>query len=114
MNCTNHMIYSLKIYTEILRNEKNKAFDLLDAITKSGALPLKCAEFHLLIATAHSFPQSIMCALARDNIDIVTSMNRTVMIAAATVLGVPVSELLTERARAEMQSELADLLTALG
>jgi hypothetical protein len=47
---------------EILRgpeldSEKKKAFDLLDALSKSGGVPLQFTDFHVLIVATHCFDE---------------------------------------------------------
>ena len=36
-------------------DEKNKAFDLLDALSKSGSISLDAVELHIVIASTHCF-----------------------------------------------------------
>lgn len=43
-----------------IQSEKNKAFDLLDAISRSGTLPIDCSEFHIVIAISHCFENDVM------------------------------------------------------
>jgi hypothetical protein len=43
-----------------LHTEKNRAFDLLDALTKSGALALHNTTLHIVIASTHSFMKSLL------------------------------------------------------
>jgi hypothetical protein len=40
--------------------EKRKAFDLLDAISRSGTLPIDCAELHVVVALSHCFENDVM------------------------------------------------------
>jgi hypothetical protein len=43
-----------------LGSEKTKAFDLLDAISRSGTLPIDCSELHVVIAVSHCFENTVM------------------------------------------------------
>jgi hypothetical protein len=52
-----------------LRTEKNKAFDLLDALSKSGALPLGNCQLHVLIVVTHCFDRTLMETVFRDNVN---------------------------------------------
>jgi hypothetical protein len=40
--------------------ERQKAFDLLDALTKSGCLSVKEAELHVVMASTHCFGKTLM------------------------------------------------------
>ena len=40
--------------------EKDSAFDLLDALTRSGALPLSHAEMHIVVAATQIFEKTVM------------------------------------------------------
>ena len=46
--------------TQEQEKERNQAFDLLDALTRSGALSVDEASLHVVIATTHCFDNSIM------------------------------------------------------
>lgn len=48
---------------EELITEKNKTFDLLDALTKSGYLPFDYAALHVVVAATHCFNESVMNTL---------------------------------------------------
>jgi hypothetical protein len=68
-----------------LRTEKNKAFDLLDALSKSGALPLGNCQLHVLIVVTHCFDRTLMETVFRDNINPIEKVERTQLIIASAV-----------------------------
>src|SRR5690606_37344030 len=49
--------------------EKNKAFDLLDALTKSGVLSIEHASLHVVLAATHCFDETLMNTVINDNIN---------------------------------------------
>jgi len=75
---------------------KNKAFDLLDGLTKSGALPFLSASLHIILAATHSFDKSIMDTLVQDNVNPIEKVERSTLIVATTIHGKSVQELVAE------------------
>jgi hypothetical protein len=70
---------------DALRTEKNKAFDLLDALSKSGALPLGNCQLHVLIVVTHCFDRALMETVTRDNVNPIEKVERTQLIIASVV-----------------------------
>jgi hypothetical protein len=68
-----------------LRTEKNKAFDLLDALSKSGALPLGNCQLHVVILVTHCFDKTLMETVTRDNVNPIEKVERTQLIIASAV-----------------------------
>lgn len=56
--------------------EKKKATDLLDAISRSGELPIDAAELHVVVGVAHCFDKSIMMTVIQDNVNPILSRSR--------------------------------------
>lgn len=52
-------VSSTLIHSDI-ESERTKAFDLLDAISRSGTLPIDCSELHVIIAVSHCFENDVM------------------------------------------------------
>ncbi len=48
---------------------KAKAFDLLDALSRSGALPIACSELHAIICSTYGFERSVVETVVRDNMN---------------------------------------------
>merc|ERR1719197_1626747 len=48
------------LHKDDLREQKNKAFDLLDALTKSGALSIEQCQLHVVIVSTHCFDKTLM------------------------------------------------------
>lgn len=74
-------------------DEKNAAFDLIDALSRSGALVIESASLHVVIAATHCFDKSLMDTIVRGNINPIERVERSALIMASTIHGLPVSEM---------------------
>jgi len=68
-----------------LKKEKNKAFDLIDALSRSGALIFDDASFHVIIAQTHCFDKSIVNTIVQDNINPIEKVERSMLIVGTTL-----------------------------
>jgi hypothetical protein len=81
------------------KDEKNKAFDLLDALSKSGALAIEDASLHVVIAATHCFDRTLLDTVIQDNVNPIEKVERSLMIVGTTIHGRPAAELLAEDQR---------------
>lgn len=82
------------------KDEKHKAFDLLDALSKSGALAIEDASLHVVIAATHCFDRTLLDTVIQENVNPIEKVERSLMIVGTTIHGRPASELLAEDQRA--------------
>jgi hypothetical protein len=85
--------------------EQKKAFDLLEALSKSGVLPFNNCEVHIVIGSTQSFDETLMNTVIQKNKNPIDSMERSSLIIATTVLGKPAKELV----KAEQVPRLAGI-----
>jgi len=68
------------------RKERNRAFDLLDALTRSGALSVETdASLHVVLCATHCFAKSVMDTLIQDNVNPIEKAERSSLIMASTI-----------------------------
>jgi len=62
-----------------------RAFDLLDAISQSGAIPLTDASMHVVVASTHCFVKSVIGCVIKDNVNVIENVERSNLLMASTV-----------------------------
>mmetsp|Transcript_75669 Transcript_75669/g.215372 ORF Transcript_75669/g.215372 Transcript_75669/m.215372 type:complete len:100 (-) Transcript_75669:1048-1347(-) len=74
--------------------EKDKAMDLLDALTKSGAIPVENASLHIVMAATHGFDKTVVETVVQDNVSPIEKVERSTLILAQTIHDLPSGELI--------------------
>ena len=74
--------------------EKAKAFDLLDALSRSGVLPIEAASLHVILAATHCFDQTMMDTIVQGNVNPIEPVERSLLIVAGVVHGKDTRDLL--------------------
>lgn len=83
-------------------DERNKSFDLLDAITKSGSLDISHAELHVIVATTHQFGKSLMETVVEDNINPIEKFEKSLLIVESSVYGVSVQDIVKKERHSDV------------
>jgi len=73
--------------------ERNKAYDLLDALSRSGCLTFDHAALHVVMASTHCFDKTLLNTVVQDNVNPIEKVERSNLIVATTIHGVPSEEL---------------------
>jgi len=79
-----HRAESTKSTTQ-QEKERNKAFDLLDGLSRSGALRIDAASFHVVVAATHCFDKTLINTVVQDNINPIDKVERSALIVGATI-----------------------------
>lgn len=82
--------------------EKDAAFDLLDAVTMSGALPLSHATLHVVVAAIHCFDKTVTETVVQGNVNPIEKVERSMLAMASTVHQEPVLALINEVQRSRV------------
>eukprot|EP01060_Flectonema_neradi_P028022 TRINITY_DN376_c0_g1_i1.p1 TRINITY_DN376_c0_g1~~TRINITY_DN376_c0_g1_i1.p1 ORF type:complete len:897 (+),score=225.27 TRINITY_DN376_c0_g1_i1:77-2767(+) len=76
------------------KSEKTRAFDLLDALTRSGALSITNSSLHVVVSSTHCFDKSLMNTVIQDNNNPIESVERSILIAAGVIHNTDVGSIL--------------------
>ena len=79
-----------------IKSEKNRAFDLLDALSRSGSLPIACSELHVIICLTHRFEKDVMGTVIEDNINPIEKLEMSTLLFASAIHGVPPQTLIRD------------------
>ena len=97
--------------TEI-KSEKKKAFDLLDALSRSGSLPICYSDLHVVLCVTHRFEKDMMDTIIRDNINPIERLELSTLVLGSTVHGTATLEELVavEKDKERLRSSFPQLL----
>ncbi|KAJ3314903.1 hypothetical protein HDV04_005324 [Boothiomyces sp. JEL0838] len=84
------------LFADGMKTERSQALDLMDALTRSGELPLVDCEMHVVIAMTQCFDKSLMETIVQDNCNPIEVIERSVLVMAKEVLGESIPNLVKE------------------
>lgn len=76
-----------------IKTEKSKAFDLLDALSRSGSLSIAFSELHVIISVTHCFDKGIIDTIIQDNINPIEKLEMSTLLVGSAIHGKPASML---------------------
>ncbi|KAL7480514.1 hypothetical protein ACHAW6_006204 [Cyclotella cf. meneghiniana] len=80
---------------------RKKAMDLLDALSRSGSLPLQFAELHAMVGVSHCFRQSLIDTLVQSNVDPIKQVSDSMALLASVIHNTPVHDIVRKKTMAK-------------
>jgi hypothetical protein len=93
------------------RTERQRAFDLLDALTRSGGLSIPDAEVHVLVATAHCFDSTLIETVIQGNVNPVQKLEQSTLIMAGALYQMPIDQLIAGSEAERIRNEAPQLIS---
>jgi len=102
-----------QLFAKQIDDEKKKAFDLLDAVSRSGVLPIEFSELHVVVAVSHCFENDLMGTIIQDNVNPIDKLEKSTLMIASTIYGKPTRALIEEEAQVKrLESSFPQLFAA--
>ena len=89
------------------RVARNSAFDLLDALTKSGELSIRDASLHVIMASTHYFDKSLVDTIVQDSVNPIEKLEKTTLMVAGVVHDRRIEELVRPEQVKRLQEDTA-------
>jgi hypothetical protein len=77
------------LVSQEIESDKDKAFDLLTALSRSGSLAIEHSELHIVIAVSHCFEADIMSCLIRENINPIAKVEQSLLMLGSVIYNQP-------------------------
>eukprot|EP00475_Leptophrys_vorax_P036225 TRINITY_DN60812_c0_g1_i1.p1 TRINITY_DN60812_c0_g1~~TRINITY_DN60812_c0_g1_i1.p1 ORF type:complete len:946 (+),score=253.54 TRINITY_DN60812_c0_g1_i1:36-2840(+) len=91
-------------------SERDRAFDLLDALSRSGSLPFDEASLHVIVGVTHCFDKTLTNTVIQENTNPIERVERSVLLIASTIKDKPVLELVRAEEQLRVQNMFPDLI----
>jgi hypothetical protein len=101
-----HPVKETVLFTDDIKRARVAAFDLLDALSRSGTLIIDGAELHIVYAASHAFDRTLMDTLVQENMNPISRVERSMLIMASLLHDTPVTNIVeaTELSRLQLVS----------
>eukprot|EP00656_Telonema_subtile_P054097 TRINITY_DN7986_c0_g1_i2.p1 TRINITY_DN7986_c0_g1~~TRINITY_DN7986_c0_g1_i2.p1 ORF type:complete len:142 (+),score=40.91 TRINITY_DN7986_c0_g1_i2:177-602(+) len=104
---------SSQMPTDNQKRAKEEAFDLLDGLTKAGALSCDHASLHVVVAATHCFDKSVLETVVQDNVNPIEKVERSMLIMANTVHKIPAHVLVKPEHSARLMAAAPGFMAAI-
>jgi hypothetical protein len=91
------------------KSERSAAFDLLDALSRSGGLTLDNTDLHVVLMSTHCFDKTLMNTIIQKNTNPIEKMEQSTLVMASVIYGKSAEEL-TEESQHERLQQHATML----
>ncbi|KAL3943823.1 MAG: hypothetical protein SGBAC_002116 [Bacillariaceae sp.] len=96
---------STTLLAKDVKSESNKAYDLLDAISRSGSLPVAYSDLHVVVCVTHCFAKDVMATVVEDNVNPIEKLEMSTLLLGSAIHGEKPLELIAEESeRVRLQS----------
>jgi hypothetical protein len=86
-----------ELWSADLNVERNKAMDLLDALSRSGSLPIPFSELHVIVSVTHCFEKDVIETIVQDNVNPIEKLEQSTLLVGSAIHGVPAMDLIRHR-----------------